>query len=337
MDSKPRPTIYDIAEKADVSITTVSRVFNNSALVSDKTRKKVESAISEMNYIPNAIARSLANKRSNTIGLIVSDLSNYFFTDVIDGIEHVISKEGYFAFNCETRYDSAREIKYISRLLEKRVDGIISFNTNESIYELIKTAKQLVPVVSVQSQLKNIDSVNTRDAKGAYKAVDHLIGLGHKNIAIIVFDYENVTVASRIDGYIYAHVNNKLPVNKDYIFKVKFCNDAGYEMTNQILDKHPEITAIFAYNDKLAVSIYMAMQDRGLKIPDDMSVVGYDNTEIASIVTPKLTTIGQPMYEMGVKAAELLMERIRENDRKAKPKLILLPLEFKIRESTRAL
>ncbi len=337
MDSKPPPTIYDIASKAEVSITTVSRVFNNSPAVSEKTKKKVEKAIAEMNYIPNAIARSLANKLSNTIGLIVSDLSNPFFTDVIDGIEHVISREGYFAFNADTRYDIAREKKYISRMLEKRVDGIITFSTNESTHTLIKKAKQLIPVVSVQSQFRDTDSVNTQDAKGAYKAVEHLIQKGHKNIAIIVFDYDNLTIKSRIDGYIYAHVNYKLPVNKEYIFKVKFCADAGYEMTNHILDKHPEVTAIFGYNDKLAVSSYMAIHDRGLKIPDDISIVGYDNTEMASIVTPKMTTVAQPMYEMGVRAAELLMTRIKEKNLKAEPKLIVLPLELIERKSTREL
>lgn len=335
MDAKQRPTIYDIASKADVSISTVSRVFNNNPSVSGKTRTKVERAIQELNYIPNAIARSLVSKHSKTIGLIVSDISNPFFTGVIDGIEHIVSKEGYYTFHCDTRYDLAREKKYINRMLEKRVDGIITFSTYDSTYDLIKNAKMMVPFVSIQSQFGDTDSVNTYDAKGAYKAVDHLIQLGHKKIALIVYDYNNLTVTSRIKGYMYAHINNKLPYNKDYIFKMKYCADAGYHMTNEILDKHPEITAIFAYNDKLAVSSYMAIQARGLKIPDDISIVGYDDTKIASIVTPKLTTVSQPMYEMGVNAAELLLKRIKGQDNPILPKLVLLPAKLKIRNSTK--
>jgi len=337
MNSVKHPTIYDIASEANVSISTVSRVLNNSAVVSEKKKAKIEEAIQKLNYVPNVIARSLANKLSHTIGLIVSDLSNPFFTDVIDGIEHVISKEEYFAFNCDTRYDLAREKKYIGRMLQKRVDGIITFSTNDDAYELIKDAKQLVPVVSVQSQFRDTDSVNTYDAKGAYMAVEHLIKLGHKKIAFIVFDYDNLTIESRTNGFMLAHEKYGLPLNKKYIFKTKFGADAGSNVTNEILDNHPEITAIFAYNDKLAVASYTAIQARGLNIPDDMSIVGYDDTVSASIVNPKLTTVSQPRYEMGVKAAELLMKRIREKDEKAEPELILLKEKLVVRESTRAL
>jgi len=335
MDAKLGPTIYDIAEKANVSISTVSRVFNKSTSVSKKTRKKVENAIEELNYIPNAIARSLANKSSNTIGLIVSDISNPYFASVIDGIESILGTEGYSAILCDTRYSLEREKKYLAQMLEKRVDGIIIFSVYQSDYSFIKTAKNIIPFVSIQSDFGETDTINTHDEKGAYDAVQHLIDLGHKNIAFMLYDYDSMTISNRFKGYINAHRTNDLPVNKNYIVKMKFQPNVGFDMTNYILDNFPEVTAIFAYNDKLAMSSYIAIQARGLKIPDTISIVGYDDTEIASCLTPKLTTVEQPIYDIGTNAAELLIKRIKERENTI-PKLITLPTKLIIRESTRS-
>jgi len=334
MEIKQRPTIYDIAEKANVSISTVSRVFNNSELVTSKTRNKVENAIRELNYIPNAIARSLVNQKSKTIALIVSDISNPFFTRVIEGVEDVVSKAGYFILYCDTRYDLKREENYIQQLLEQRVDGIITFSTSESAYKIVKNVEKVVPFVSIQSELKGADSINTYDVKGAFLAVEHLISLGHENIALIIYDYNNLSINSRINGYIHAHKHYKLPVKKEYIFKTKFLPNAGYHETNEVLDSHPEITAIFAYNDILAASCYSALENRGLKIPEDVSVVGFDNTNISSIIAPKLTTVAQPMYEIGANAAQLLMQKLNGGEQGKDPQMMILPTKLIVRDST---
>lgn len=335
-NSDQKVTIYDIAKKANVSITTVSRVFNNNPSVSRKTRRKVQKVIEEMNYVPNAIARSLVYQSSKTIGLIVSDVTNPFFADAIDGIESVLSNEGYTVLLCDTRYSQERESRYISQMFEKRVDGIIIFSAYVSDIDFIKKAKNTIPLVSVQSAFKEIDCINTTDEDGAFEAVDYLIKLGHRNIAFLVYDYDNSTIANRTKGYLRAHESNGIAVNEDYIIKSKFASNVGYYMAKQLLEKHPEVTAIFAYNDMIAIGAYMAINERGLKIPDDISVVGYDDIEVASIISPKLTTVSQPFYDMGKNAAELLLKRIKE-DTEAIPQTILLPTKLVIRESARAL
>lgn len=331
-DSGESITIYDIAKKADVSISTVSRVFNNSPSVSKKTRKKVQKIIDEMNYVPNAIARSLVSQSSKTVGLIVSDVTNPFFTDTIDGIENVLSKEGFTVFLCDTRYSPHRESNYISQMIEKRVDGIIIFSAYASDIDLITKTRNELPLVSVQSTFKEVDCVNTTDEEGSFEAVDYLIKLGHKNIAFLVYEYDNSTIANRMKGYLRAHKKNDIPINKDYIIRSKFGQNAGYYMAEELLNKFPEVTAIFAYNDTIAIGAYMAINQRGIKIPDEISIIGYDDIEMASIISPKLTTVSQPFYEMGKNAAELLLKRIKE-DTKAVPQTILLPTRLIIRES----
>jgi LacI family transcriptional regulator len=329
-----KATIYDIAEKANVSISTVSRVFNGSSAVSKKTKKKVEKAIKELDYIPNALARSLVNRLSNTIGVIVSDLTNPFFTDVIDGIEKYLNSQGFTTFLSNTRYNVEKENLYISQLIEKRVDGLIVFNTCSEENSIIERVKKIIPVVSVQSSLKETDCVNTTDELGAYNAVDYLIKQGHTKIAFLVYKFQNSTINNRLKGYYKAHKDNRLAINKNYIISSDFTPYCGYYMTNEILDKMPEVTAIFTYNDQLAVSAYYAIQMRGLKIPDDISIIGYDNIELASLIRPTLTTIEQPMYEMGKSAAELVLSRIRD-DRKSTSQTILMPTKLVIRDSVK--
>lgn len=327
-------TIYDIAKKANVSISTVSRVFNGNELVSKKTRKKVQKVIEEMNYIPNAIARSLVCQTSKTIGLIVSDISNPFFTDVIDGIDSILSSEGFTAFMCDTRYSPEKENKYICQMLEKRVDGIIIFSAYASDTNLITKTKNIIPLVSVQSTFSEADCINTTDDKGAFEAVDYLIKLGHSKIAFLVYEYNNSTISDRMKGYLKAHKENRLTVNNEYIITSKFTSNGGYYMTKELLEKCPEVTAIFAYNDVIALGAYMAINEKGMKIPDDISIVGYDDIEVASLTMPKLTTVSQPFYDIGKNAAELLLKRIKEN-RKSTPQTILLPTKLVIRDSAR--
>lgn len=328
-------TIYDIAKKANVSISTVSRVFNGSASVSKKTAKKVQKIIDEMNYVPNAIARSLVRQTSKTIGLIMSDVTNPFFTDVIDGIENILSDHGFTSFMCDTRYSHEKENRYISQMLEKRVDGIIIFSAYASDTDLIERTKNIIPLVSVQSTFSEVDCVNTTDENGAFEAVDYLIRQGHKKIAFLVYDYNNSTISDRLKGYLKAHKLHNIPVNKELVITSKYAANSGYHMTRQLLDKCPDVTAIFAYNDVIASSAYMAIKERGLKIPEDISIMGYDDIEMASMISPKLTTVSQPFYEIGKNAAELLLKRIKEN-RGYTPQKIILPTKLVIRDSVKA-
>jgi len=337
MDSSyPRVTITDIANKANVSITTVSRVLNGSPAVSKKTRKKVEKIIEEMGYIPNALARGLVNNSSNTIGLIVSDITNSFFADVIQGIENVLSSYGISVFLCNTGYSREKEDMYILQMLEKRADGLIIFSTYANHEDTVKKAKDIIPIVTVQSSFDGVDCINTTDEKGAYDAVNYLIKCGHKHIAFLTYDYDNTTILDRKKGYIKALEDNGIPVDENLIIASKFKPNCGYHMTQELLEKAPYITAIFAYNDQLALGVYLYLQKKGLRIPEDISVIGYDNTELATLLNPSLTTVGQPRKEMGISAAELLVKRIREQ-KSIIPQTILLPTTLIVRDSVRKL
>ena len=325
-------TIYDIAKKANVSISTVSRVFNGNAVVNKNTKKRVQKIIQEMDYIPNAIARSLVSQSSKTIGLIVSDVTNPFFTDVIDGIDNILSEQGFTILMCDTRYSPERENRYISQMLEKRVDGIIIFSAYASDTSLIAKTKSIIPLVSVQSTFNGVDCINTTDEQGAFEAVDYLIKLGHRKIGFLVYGYDNSTISERMKGYLKAHKHNGLNVNHGYIITARYTANGGYYMTKELLEKCPEVTAIFAYNDVTALGAYMAIREKEMKIPEDISIIGYDDIGTASLVKPRLTTVAQPFYEIGKSAAELLLKRIKE-DQKYTPQTILLPTKLIVRES----
>jgi len=331
-------TIYDVAKKANVSISTVSRVFNDSPSVSKRTRKKVQKVIEEMNYVPNALARGLVHHSSKIIGLIVSDITNSFFTDVIDGIESVLSEHGFTALLCDTRYSAEKEIRYISQMLEKRVDGIIVFNTEAGDKALINKVKKIIPIVSVQSGFQGVDCINTTDEAGAFEAVDYLIKQGHRKIAFLVYNNKHLTVLNRMKGYLSAHRANGITINENYIITPRFISksatNGGYCMAKELFNKYPEVTAIFAYNDAIAVGVCLAANEMGLKIPDDISLIGFDDIEIASLINPKLTTVAQPLFDIGKSAAELLLKRIKEEKRSI-TQTILLPTNLVIRDSVR--
>ncbi len=309
-------------------------MFNGNPSVSKKTKRKVEKAMEELNYIPNALARSLVNKTSNTIGVVVSDITNPFFTEVIESIEEYLNSQGFTVFLSNSRYTVEKENQYISQMIEKRVDGLIVFNTCTEEESIIGKIKNIIPVVTVQSALKETDCVNTSDETGAYRAVDYLIKQGHKNIAFLVYNFENSNISNRMKGYFKAHKDNGIEINKKYILSSDFTPYCGYHMTNMVLDKMPEVTAIFTYNDQLAVSAYYAIQMRGLRIPDDISIVGYDNIGLASLMRPTLTTVEQPTYEIGRSAAELIISRVRDQ-RKSTHHTVLLPTKFIVRDSVK--
>ena len=275
-------------------------------------------------------------RASNTIGIIASDLTNPFFTKVIDGIESYLNSQGFTIFLSDTRYILEKERLYISQMIEKRVDGVIAINPYSEEASSMSRIRNIIPAVAVMSTLSEVDCVNTMDEGGAYKAVDFLIKQGHTKIAFLVYNFKNSTISNRLKGYYKAHRDNGIPVNKSYILSSEFNPYCGYYLANEVLDKFPEVTAIFTYNDQLAVSAYYALQMRGLKIPDDISIIGYDNIELASLLRPKLTTVEQPMSEIGRSAGELILSRVRDN-KKSTPQTVFLPTRLVIRDSVKKL
>jgi LacI family transcriptional regulator len=335
-ESSQSITVVDIAKKAGVSITTVSRVTNNSNLVGKKTRNKVQKVIAEMNYIPNQMARGLSARRSKTIALIIPDISNPFFPELIHGVEDVVNKQGYSMFLCNSNFNHEKEKSYINEMAERRVDGVIIISAFLQDKSLIKRLNETtMRIVTIQSQIEGIDCIKTTDYNGMTEAIEHLIGLGHRKIAFICIDL--CGCKNRYSAYTDVLTRNGISVNEEYV--VENCKEssskqnAGYLMTKRLLELTNPPTAIQTLNDYLAFGAYMAVVEKGLRIPEDISIVGYDDVTMARQVNPALTTVSQPAYAMGEAGGELLIKNISDGLNLI-CKEIVLPTKLIIRGST---
>ncbi|KNF09745.1 ribose operon repressor [Gottschalkia purinilytica] len=329
-------TIKDIAKLANVSTTTVSRVINNKYEgVGEETRKRILDLVKELGYQPNALARSLVTKRTSSIGLIIPDIINPFFPDLARGVEDIASKEGYSVILCNTDDDPDKEKKYISLLNEKRVDGIIftgaSTHSHEHILELIKSG---VPVILMDRRIdyENTFGVFIENFKGGYDATNYLISLGHKKIGCITGPLNTKESEERFNGYKKALKEAGIDFNEDLVIESNYKITGGADAATELLEKQ-NVTAIFAFNDMMAYGVYKAAKLLGLKIPDDISVIGFDDVQISQILEPELTTVKQPIYDMGAESAKMLITRIK--GKKIKKKIIKFKTELIIRESTK--
>lgn len=331
-----RPTIYDIARLAGVSTATVSKVFNQSGSISEKTKKKVLDISKELNYQPNVIASALTGKKTFTIGLLIPDMVNPFFAELARNVEDRAHELGFNLVICNTDNDMKKEIKYVQLLRQKSVDGIIvatGVRNDEFLKELVV---QHVPIALIAREMSVLtaSTVLVDDFAGGYNATSHLIELGHKRIAIIA---ESMSVSSskeRVRGYKHALEEAGLSYDEDLILSTDFTIEAGRSMALELLSRKHRPTAIFACNDLLAIGAMQAAKENGIKIPDDLSVVGFDNTILASITDPPMTTVAQPIRAMGHQVVDLITEEINQTN-KIKQRIVLLP-ELIIRSSTRA-
>lgn len=330
-------TIYDVAKKAGVSIATVSRVLNNSSSVSEKTRQRVKKAIEEMNYTPNVIASALTKKSTLTLGLLIPDISNPFFSELARGVEDASSDFGFNIMMCNTDYILNKEATYISLLKQKSIDGFIISSAHYNDQNVISLLKDNIPLVLLgrdidDSETMPVDSVVSDNVKGGYIATKHLIDLGHKEIGCILGPPSIKVNLERKKGYLKAMKEANLKVNPDFIgygdFKVEF----GYKKTLEIYESPYKPTAIFAANDLTAIGAIRALKKYGLRVPQDVSVVGYDNTMLAEMLDPPLTTINQQMRKMGYHATELLIKRIK-GERSAGKKVVF-DIDLVVRKST---
>lgn len=304
--------IQDVAERAGVSTATVSRVINNSGYVGEKTRRKVLEAISELGYSPNSAARSLRTKSTLIVALMIPDITNPFFPELVRGVDDTLTKAGYRLLLCNSDGDSKKEADILRALAEQRVDGLIftPTQTNESTWEIIQ--RQTYPVVLLDRVTESLalDCVATDHYSGALKATKHLISLGHKRIAHISGPKDVRPSQERINGYCAALIQAGIPVDETLILTYDFTREAGRSAYNDLkaLDKPP--TAVFAANDLQAIGLIEQALKDGIDIPTELSVCGFDDIEYSTIVSPPLTTISQPKYELGAVAAELLLRRI---------------------------
>lgn len=319
-------TIYDVAKKADVSIATVSKVINNTGRISEATRKNVRNAMKELDYQPNMIASALMGKQTKTIGLLIPDVVNPFFAELARSIEDRGNELGYNIVICNTDYESTKEEKYLSLLIQKRVDGFILASGFENLDKVKELMKQNIPVVIVARDLPmfSVNTVALDDFMGGYLAANHLIEIGHTNIGVIARDlWSN---RERLRGFNHSLEEHSLTLNSAFTFIDEIDNiKAGRKMGDVYLSEAKNRpTAIFACNDLIAAGFIQKAKEYNLEIPEDLSVVGFDNTSIASLIESGLTTISQPIKNMGEEVVDLMVAIIT-GEKKDKSRITLLP------------
>ncbi len=305
-------TMKDIAEKANVSITTVSRVINNKPDVSEETKEKINNIIKELGYQPNNIARSLVLQKSHTIGLLIPDISNPFFPEVAKGIEDEAKKYNYSVIYNNTNHSLQGEKEGIELLKSKQVDGIILSLSMSNKEILDKLKNDSYPVIQIDNIIPDsiYPSVLIDNKKSAYNATQHLIDMGHKDIAHITGDLKTKTGNDRLNGYKKALQDNNISLNEDWILEGDYSQNSGYLNFNKLLKQKMIPTSIFAANDLTALGIYEAALEKEIKIPEDISIIGHDDINVSSLVQPKLTTMAQPTYELGKLASNILINKL---------------------------
>ena len=308
-----RVTIKDIAREAGVSVTTVSRVLNNKADVSDKTREKVLKIIDRLNYNPNSIARGLVMNKTYTIGLIVPDISNAFFAEIAKAIEDELREYGYSVIFFNTDNDKDREKESIDLLRSKQVDGLIGACSHDSKDEVLALGKAGFPIVQIDRLVDDsqIPSVIIDNILSGYEATEYLIKKGHRRIAHITGALDTNTGIRQAEGYRKALQEYGIEIDEELVMEGDFSQESGYLAMKEILERNKDLTAVFAGNDMMALGAYRAIYAAGLKIPEDISIIGHDDFTLASLVSPALTTMQQPIYKIGKVAASLLIDIIK--------------------------
>ncbi|AOZ92912.1 LacI family DNA-binding transcriptional regulator [Paenibacillus crassostreae] len=310
-------SIKDVAKRAGVSVTSVSRVLNSEKYISQRILEKVNQAIEELNYSPSQIARSLKKQKTSTIGIIVPDLTNYFCSTILSSIEESASEYGYNLIVCNIAENLEKELKYLHAVQEMRVDGIIIMHqkVNQRILSFIESASMPILFSCVRSPLPGRFSVLINDYQAALDATEYLIGLGHRRIAFLGGDLGDVTAGySRYQGYLDALHKSGIPLNHDFIKFGNYKLESGRVMMQEILEQGECPTVVFAASDDMAVGAMNCILDYGLSVPEDISVMGFDDSLIAKAVRPMLTTMQQPVRELGRISLEYLHTLIEDPD-----------------------
>jgi LacI family transcriptional regulator len=333
-------TISDVAKLAGVSAMTVSRVINNSGYVGRVTRSRVVAAIEELAYVPNALGRQLRSKRTKMLALVLSDITNPFFTTIARGVEDVARGHGFSVVFCNTDESEAEEARYLLMLVQRQVDGVLLVPASTSGKSLRMLASHKMPVVVLDRRIRSrkSDSVRSDSQAGAHTLTKHLIGLGHRRIAMLTGRRSVSTSIDRVAGYRMAMAEAGLQVDDDLVrFGAYNYGDFdqvdGSGMAREVLAVDPRPTAIFAANNFIAFGALRALRESGLRVPDDMSLVTFDDLPDDWHDDPLLTVLAQPAYEVGRQAAELLLDRLASKD-KTKRRVVLLPGELIVRRSS---
>ena len=331
-----RVTMRQIAARAHVSVGTVSHVINNTAGVREPVRRRVLEAIERLGYQPSLLARGLRRNQTTIIGVIIPDISNPFFPLVVRGVEDIAYQNSYRLMLCNADNDAQKEQVYFNELRAYRMAGLIVIpSANSRLVAAAGTAGEL-PVICLDRCPEGWkgDSITVDNAEGAYQATRYLLGLGHRGIAAIAGQLHVTSAVERLKGFKRALRESGITIAPEYIQEGRFDRLSGYEKSLMLLQFSPRPTAIFAANDLVALGVLAAMRELGLRCPEDVSLAGFDDLEIASFTNPALTTVAQPAYQMGARAAALLFERLRGENLPAQH--IVMNTSLKVRDSTAA-
>ena len=332
------PTIKEVARRARVSVGTVSNVISGTSTVKAALRERVELAVRELNYHPDHIARSLKSRRTSTLAIVISDITNPFFPLVVRGAEDAASKRGYLLtiFNTDDHVERERQIFSVLRM--RRVDGVLvvvapDSGKSEHLLDIIGAGIPVVCLDRVPPGVK-VDSVVLDNVKGTRICVRHLLAMGHRRIAIISGPRTLQTAHDRVEGYHLALREAGVAYTSALVREGDFRFESGYRLAKDLCLSHPRPTAILALNCTMGMGAYKAIQELALECPEDVALAVFDEVPGADVFRPHLTVVSQPAYEIGYQAADLLIRRLNHEIISDKPVAVVLEPELKIREST---
>jgi LacI family transcriptional regulator len=327
-------TIYDVAREAGVSMATVSRVVNNNPNVKPQTRKKVFEAIERLGYRPNAVARGLASKKTTTVGVVIPDIANAIFAEVARGIEDIANMYHYNIILCNADKRKDKEIRVINTLLEKQVDGLLFMGgaVTEDHIQAFKSSNVPIVLCATTDERGSIPSVDINHEEAAYDAVSRLIAEGHESIAMISGTLQDpMNGYARFQGYKRALESAGLSYSEELVRVGNYKYESGIDAMQYFLDLPEKPTAVFSATDEMAIGAIHCIQDAGLNVPEDISVISVDNSRISSMVRPLLTTVAQPMYDIGAVSMRLLTKLMKKET--VEQSRVILPHELIIRRS----
>lgn len=331
-------TIIDVAKRAGVSKTSVSRYLNgqNIGHMSEETKNRIIKAIEELDYQPNSIARSLKQKSTNVIGLVVNDMSNLFFLEIIRGIETELKNSGYNLLVCNSDTNVDMELECLKMLEKRQIDGVVLIGMNMPVSHIEKI-KTDFPIVLMEREpgKTNLDSVRIDNKVGAYAAVKHLIDRGHSSIAHITGPYISTMAVERKESYVQCLEEHGLKVYPQFIVSGNYKLESGYAGMQSLMALEKKPTAVFCANDYMAMGALRFLMEHGYKVPQDVALVGYDDIMVSKMVTPPLTTVRQPVWELAGMATRLLLERIENKNKKDQEgRTVIMQSELVIRASS---
>ncbi len=329
-------TIKDIARELNLSYSSVSLALNNDVRIKEQTRERVKLKAEEMGYQRNARARALVMNKSEMIGFILPDIANPFFASLIQGAEEIAFERGFNLVICNTNWNIDLESKHLNLVIERKIDGILLVSCNEPNPTLEKVLSQKLPLVFVSSPYPDADAnfVGTDSEQGGYLAAKHLLDLGHRKFVVVGGRFNSEAIIQRFNGYKRALSKYNIPLNESDVYSGNFSVDSGYTNIKKILSEKHDFTAVLAFDDLIAIGVKNGIEESGLKIPDDISVIGFDNIEAASFHGIDLTTISMDKSRMGKLAVDILLSDLDCKKKPCDKKQIVLKQELVIRKST---